>query len=65
MEEAPGGDLDVHHTAGSLPIRAALLAARFSGHVCLRYLVRLARRDAGAKAKEIHFLKDQFYQLKM
>jgi transposase len=49
----------------SLLIRAALLAARFSGRVRQRSLTRLAHRDTDAKAKEILFLKDRVYQLEM
>jgi hypothetical protein len=58
-------NLDILNTAVSLLIRAALLAARFSGRVRQRYLNRLASRDVDAKAKEILFLKDQVYQLEM
>jgi hypothetical protein len=58
-------NLDVLNTAVSLLIRAALLAARFSGRVRQRYLKRLASRDVDAKAKEILFLKDRVYRLKM
>jgi transposase InsO family protein len=58
-------DLDVLNTAVSLLIRAALLAARFSGRLRQRSLKRLAAKDADAKAKEILFLKDRVYQLEM
>ncbi len=58
-------NLDVLNTAVSLLIRAALLAARFSGRVRQRSLRRLASRDIDAKAKEILFLKDRVYQLGM
>jgi transposase InsO family protein len=58
-------NLDTLNTAVSLLIRAALLAARFSGRVRQRYLKRLAGRDVDAKAKEILFLKDRVYQLEM
>jgi transposase len=58
-------NLDMLNTAVSLLIRAALLAARFSGRVRQRYLKRLASRDVDAKAKEILFLKDRVCQLEM
>jgi len=58
-------NLDILNTAVSLLIRAALLAARFSGRVRRRSLQRLAAKDADAKAKEILFLKDRVYQLEM
>jgi DNA invertase Pin-like site-specific DNA recombinase len=58
-------NLDILNTAVSLLIRAALLAARFSGRVRRRSLQRLASRDADANAKEILFLKDRVYQLEM
>ena len=58
-------NLDTLNTAVSLLIRAALLAARFSGRVRQRYLKRLAGRDVDAKAKEILFLKGRVYQLEM
>jgi transcriptional regulator with PAS, ATPase and Fis domain len=58
-------NLNVLNTAVSLLIRAALLAARFSGRVRQRCLRRLASRDVDAKAREILFLKDRVYQLEM
>ncbi len=58
-------NLNVLNAAVSLPIRAALLAARFSGRVRQRYLKRSASRDIDAKTKEILFLKDRVYQLEM
>jgi hypothetical protein len=58
-------NLDVLNAAVSLLVRAALLAARFSGRVRRRSLKRLAAADADAKAKEILFLKDRVYQLEM
>jgi len=58
-------NLELLNTAVSLLIKATLLAARFSGRVRQRYLKRLARRDADAKAREILFLKDRVYQLEM
>jgi len=58
-------NLGTINAAVSLLIKAALLAARFSGRVRLRSLKRLAAMDADAKAKEILFLKDRVYQLEM
>jgi hypothetical protein len=55
--------LEIVNAAVSLLVKAALLAARFSGRVRRRSLKRLAARDADAKAKEILFLKDRIYQL--
>ena len=51
--------LDILNTAISLLIRAAMLAARFSGRIRQRYLKRLASRDVSANAKEVLFLKDR------
>ena len=58
-------NLDILNAAVSLLIRAALLAARFSGRVRRRSLERLAATDTDAKAREILFLKDRVYQLEM
>ena len=58
-------NLDILNAAVSLLIKAALLAARFSGRVRKRSLKRLAAMDTDAKAKEILFLKDRVYQLEM
>jgi len=58
-------NLDIVNVAVSLLIRAALLAARFSGRVRRRSLKRLAAMDADSKAREILFLKDRVYQLEM
>jgi transposase-like protein len=58
-------NLDVLDTAVSLLVRAALLAARFSGRVRKRSLQRLAARDIDVNAREILFLKDRVYQLEM
>ncbi len=51
--------------AVSLIIKAAIIAARFSGRVRKRSLKRLAAMDAKTKDKEILFLKDKVYQLRM
>jgi transposase InsO family protein len=58
-------NLDILNVAVSLLIKAALLAARFSGRVRKRSLKRLAAMDADTKDKEILFLKDKVYQLEM
>jgi transposase InsO family protein len=54
---------EIVNVAVSLLVKAALLAARFSGRVRRRSLKRLAAMDTDAKAKEILFLKDRVYQL--
>jgi hypothetical protein len=58
-------NLDILNTAVSPLIRAALLAARFSGRVRKRSRKRLAARDTDVNAKEILFLRDRVYQLEM
>jgi hypothetical protein len=52
-------NLESFNAAVSLLIRAALLAARFSGRVHRRILKRLATRNADATARGILFLKDR------
>jgi len=58
-------NLDVITHAVTLIIKAAIMAARFSGRVRKRSLKRLATMDADTKDKEILFLKDKVYQLEM
>jgi len=58
-------NLDVITHAVTLIIKAAIMAARFSGRIRRRSLKRLAAMDADAKDKEILFLKDKVYQLEM
>ena len=58
-------NLDVITHAVTLTIKAAIMAARFSGRVRKRSLRRLAAMDADTKNKEILFLKDKVYQLEM
>ena len=58
-------NLDIITHAVSLIVKAVLLAARFSGRVRKRSLKRLAAMDTDAKAKEILFLEDKVYQLRM
>lgn len=49
--------------AVSLIIKAAIVAAKYSGRVRKRSLKRLAAMDIDEKDKEILFLKDKLYQL--
>ena len=58
-------NLDIINFAVSLSIKAALIAARFSGRARKRSLRRLATMDISEKDKEILFLKDKVYQLEM
>jgi hypothetical protein len=58
-------NLDILSAGVSLLVKAALLAARFSGCVRRRSLRRSATRDVDAKAREILFLKDRVYQFEM
>ena len=51
--------------AVTLIIKAALLAARFSGRVRKRSLKRLTVMNLDTKDREILFLKDKAYQLEM
>ena len=50
-------------TAVSLIVKAALLAARWSGKARRRSLERLVAMDADAKDKELIFLRDKVHQL--
>ena len=56
---------DITNFAVSLIIKAALIAARFSGIVRKRSLKRLAAMEVGAKDKENIFLRDMVEQLQM
>ena len=58
-------NLDIINFAVSLIIKAALIAARFSGRSRKRSLRRLATMDINEKDKEILFLRDMVDQLKM
>ncbi|HUU19999.1 MAG TPA: hypothetical protein VMW72_22795, partial [Sedimentisphaerales bacterium] len=58
-------NLDIINFAVSLIIKAALIAARFSGRSRKRSLRRLATMDINEKDKEIFFLRDMVDQLKM
>jgi hypoxanthine-guanine phosphoribosyltransferase len=56
-------NLDIINFAVSLIIKAALIAARFSGRSRKRSLRRLATMDINEKDKEILFLRDIVDQL--
>jgi hypothetical protein len=56
-------NLDIITYAVSLIIKAAILAARWSGRRRRRSLERLAAVNADAKDKELLFLQDRVYQL--
>jgi transposase InsO family protein len=58
-------NLDITNYAVSLIIKAALIAARFSGRARKRSLRRLATLDINEKDKEILFLRDMVGQLEM
>ena len=58
-------NIDIVNAAVTLIIKAAILAARFSGRARKRNLKRLAVMDADSKDKEIIFLRDKINQLKM
>ena len=58
-------NLEITSCAVSLIVKAALLAARFTGRARKRSLKRLASMDIDAKAKEVLFLNDKVYQLEM
>jgi len=58
-------NLDIINFAVSLIIKAALIAARFSGRVRKRSLKRLAAMEVDAKDKEILFLRNMVEQLQM
>jgi len=58
-------NIDIINAAVELIIKAAILAARFSGRVRKRSLKRLAKMDLDSKDKEVIFLRDTVDQLKM
>ena len=58
-------NLDIVNAAVTLIIKAALLAARFSGRARKRSLKRLSKMDADDKDKEIIFLSDKVDQQQM
>ena len=58
-------NVEIVNAAVTLIIKAALLAARFSGRVRKRSLKRLSKMDADEKDKEIIFLHDKLNQQQM
>ena len=58
-------NIDIINAAVALIIKAAILAARFSGRARKRSLKRLAAMDIADKDKEIIFLQDQITALKI
>ena len=58
-------NLDIVNAAVTLIIKAALLAARFSGRARKRSLKRLSKMDINDKDKEIIFLSDKVDQQQM
>jgi len=56
-------NIDIIDAAVKLIIKAAILAARFSGRVRKRSLKRLSKMDVDNKDKEIIFLRDKVFQL--
>ena len=58
-------NIDTINAAVAIIIKAAVLAASFSGRVRKRSLKRLSKMDVGDKDKEILFLRDKVYQLKL
>ena len=56
-------NIDIIDAAVKLIIKAAILAARFSGRVRKRSLKRLSKMDVDSKDKEIIFLRDKVFQL--
>jgi transcriptional regulator with PAS, ATPase and Fis domain len=56
---------DIINAAVTLIIKAALLAARFSGRSRKRSLKRLSKMDTDDKDKEIIFLRDKLNQQQM
>jgi transposase InsO family protein len=58
-------NIDIINVAVALIVKAAILAARFSGRARKRSLKRLSKMDADTKDKEIIFLRDTVNQLKM
>jgi hypothetical protein len=58
-------NIDIINAAVELIIKAAVLAARFSGRVRKRSLKRLSKMDIDDKDKEIIFLRDKVDQQQM
>ena len=58
-------NLDIVNAAVILIVKAAILAARFTGRARKRSLKRLSRMDVDEKDKEIIFLRDKVNQQQM
>jgi len=58
-------NIDTINAAVALLVKAAILAARFSGRVCKRSLKRLSKMDADTKDKEVIFLRGKVNQQQM
>jgi len=58
-------NIEIINAAVALIIKAAIIAARFSGRARKRSLKRLSKMDADAKNKEIIFLNDKVNQQQM
>ena len=58
-------NLDIVTYAVSLIAKAVIMASGFSGRARKRSLKRLSSMDAGAKEKELMFLRDKVHQLQM
>ena len=58
-------NIEIVNAAVTLIVKAAILAARFSGRARKRSLKRLSKMDADEKDKEILFLRDKVYQQQM
>ena len=58
-------NLDILSVAVELIIKAAILAARFSGRVRRRSLKCLAAMEVDGKDKEIILLRDKVYRLEI
>ncbi|MCH7921242.1 MAG: hypothetical protein IIC50_25140 [Planctomycetes bacterium] len=56
-------NLDIVTYAVSLIAKAVIMASGFSGRARKRSLKRLARMDAGAKEKELMFLRDKVHHV--
>lgn len=55
-------NIEIVNAAVTFIIKAAILAARFSGRARKRSLKRLSKMDADSKDKEIIFLRDKVNQ---
>ena len=58
-------NLEIVNVAVTLIIKAAILAAGFSGRARKRSLKRLSKMDADTKNKELLFLRDKVNQQQM